>query len=141
MYVWWPSTEIGQTRVLTSPILDMISPFTSFSTYPHFCSSCFLYSLHTPWFCRILHSPALSQSGPPQFIFLTIAEIQVDLGTAPVFYWEPSGVTGRFVSSCCLQGFILVITSGLCLDILFFFLLDFPFFFPLVSQLIRSPIR
>lgn len=55
------------------------------------------------------------------------------------------GVIGRFISSCCLQGFILVITfRSVSWYTVFFFSFPSgfpPFFSPLVSQLARSPIR
>jgi len=51
---------------------------------------------------------------------------------------SPSGVTGRFVSSWFLSSSL---HSALWLDILYFYFFEFPPFFPLVSQLTRSPIR
>lgn len=104
----------------------MIGPFTSFSTYPHFCSFHFTFFLHTPWFCRVLYFPSLSQSGPPHFTVIAISEVQVDLARSACVFLRAHQVW--------LEGLFL-------LDILYFYFSEFPPFFPLVSQLTRSPIR
>lgn len=117
----------------------MIGPFTSFSTYPHFCSFHFTFSLHTPWFCRVLHFPSLSQSGPPHFTVIAIAEVQVDLGRSACVFLRAHQV---WLEGLFLLGFYPHHYIQVCVLIYFIFIfLNSPFFFSLVSQLTRSPIR